>query len=142
LCKVICLSNIIYFMGMLRDENEIEVARICGKNIKKLRERDHYSQEKLAEYLDCSTESIGKVERGLQMMKIWRLIRLCELFHVSLDYLLRNYDPANLTGVPSYFVKLFHDADDVEFEILSDHMMSAGREIDRKKGMESKYEQK
>gem|GEM_PF-4960874 len=76
------------------------------------------------------------------MMKIWRLIRLCELFHVSLDYLLRNYDPANLTGVPSYFVKLFHDADDVEFEILSDHMMSAGREIDRKKGMESKYEQK
>ena len=126
-------------MGILRDENEKAVARICGRNIKKLRERNNFSQENLAEYLDCSTESIGKVERGLQMMKIWRLIRLCDLFHVSLDYLLRDFDPENLTGIPSYFIKLFQDADDVELEILSDHMMSAGREINRKHAWESKF---
>lgn len=135
------LFPIILIMEELKDKNEREIARVCGRNIKKLRETNHYSQEKLAELLGCSEVSIGRVERGIQTMKFWRLIRLCDLFHVSLDFLLRDFDPASLTQVPSYVVKLFRDADDSELEILSDHIQSARREIDRKHSMEEKLDE-
>lgn len=63
-------------------------------------------------------------------MKYWRLVRVCELFHVSLDYLLRDYDSSDLGKVPSYVVKLFQDADETEFEILSCHILTARQMID------------
>lgn len=117
-------------MKMLKDKNERIIAGVCGQNIKKLRENANYSQEKLAQLLECSEETIGKVERGIQMMKFWRLIRLCEMFHVSLDYIVRDYDPTNLEKIPSYVVKLYQDADESDLEVLNRHVDLASDMLD------------
>ena len=116
-------------MSDLKDEKERKVTAVCGKNIKQLRELNDYSQEKLAEYLGCSEETIQKIERGVQSVKYWRLILICDLFNVSLDYLLRDFDASDLQTVPSYVVKLFQEADETEFEILSRHMFNASQTI-------------
>ena len=118
-------------MEELKDENERTFARICGRNIRRLRESANYTQEELAGYLGCSVVSIGRVERGVQTIKTWRLIRLCDLFHVSLDYLVRGFDSSDLSPVPSYVVKLYKDADETELEMLSDLFSVAYREVGR-----------
>ncbi len=127
-------------MAQLKDKEERVIAHNSGRKIKFLREQAKMSQEELAEALDYSAVSIGKVERGVQTMKYWRLIRLCEFFHVSLDYVVRDFDPSSLTSVPSYVVKLFEDADVMELEILSDHMKMASKEIARLHAVENKKE--
>lgn len=116
-------------MSNLTDEKERKVTAVCGKHIRQLRELYDYSQEQLAEYLCCSEETIQKIERGVQSVKYWRLIRICDLFNVSLDYLLRDFDSSDLQTVPSYVVKLFQEADETEFEILSRHMINASQTI-------------
>ncbi len=125
-------------MTYIKDKKEREIAIACGKKIKYLREKENISQEKLAEILECSSATIGKIERGVTKIKSWRLIRFCEVFHVSMDYIMRDYDPSSLTPVPSYVIKLFEDADMIELEILSDHMKMASREIERKHILENK----
>jgi transcriptional regulator with XRE-family HTH domain len=120
-------------MGELKDIREREYARLCGVKIKQLREKANYSQEKLAEILECSEVSLSRVERGLQTMKFWRLVRLCDLCHVSLDYLLRDQETESVSLVPSYVVKLFSDAGEGELEILSRHMRYAEDEIEIRK---------
>lgn len=37
---------------------------IFGTNVRNLRKEKHYTQEKLAELVDVSMETIGKIERG------------------------------------------------------------------------------
>ena len=123
------LSFIILCMGGLKDKRERNITTVFGKKLRQLRERYDYSQEQLAEYLGCSEETIQKMERGVQSVKYWRLIRICDLFNVSLDYLLRDFDSSDLQTVPSYVVKLFQDADETEFEILSRHMINASQTI-------------
>ena len=125
-------------MGSLKDKKERKIAVVCGKKIRQLRERNGYSQEQLAEYLGCSEITIGRVERGVQTMKYWRLIRICDLFHVSLDYLLRDFDSSDLQTVPSYVVKLFQDADETEFEVLSSHMITASQTINLIRSLKEK----
>jgi transcriptional regulator with XRE-family HTH domain len=123
-------------MDSMRDKNESAYTKICGQNIRRLREKEKYSREKLAELLECSSLSLGRAERGEQTMKFWRLIRLCKLFHVSLDDLFHDENADGPAPVPSYIVSLFRDADEVELEILSDHMISASREIGRYHSLE------
>ena len=116
-------------MGGLKDKRERNITTVFGKKLRQLRERYDCSQEQLAEYLGCSEETIQKMERGVQSVKYWRLIRICDLFNVSLDYLLRDFDSSDLQTVPSYVVKLFQDADETEFEVLSRHMLNASQTI-------------
>ena len=125
-----CLSFIITLMSELRDEKEKNIAKVCGRNLRNLRLRYDYSQKQLAEHLGCSEETVGKYERGVQTMKYWRLIRVCDLFHVSLDYLLRDFDSSDPGVVPSYVVKLFRDADETDLEILSRHLLTAEQMLD------------
>ena len=128
-CSNVCFSPIIPCMGGLKDKKEKNVAAVFGKNLRQVREQNDCSQEQLAEYLGCSKETIQKVERGVTTMKYWRIIRICDLFDVSLDRLFRNFDSSDLTLVPTYVVKLFQDADESEFEVLSNQMLTANQTI-------------
>ena len=111
------------------NEKEREITTVFGRKLRLLREQYDCSQEQLAEYLGCSQETIQKMERGVQSVKYWRLILICDRFNVSLDYLLRDFDASDLQTVPSYVVKLFQDADETEFEVLSRHMLNASQTI-------------
>ncbi|MFM1525169.1 MULTISPECIES: helix-turn-helix domain-containing protein [Helcococcus] len=58
------------------------------KNIRNLRKEKGYSQEKLAEYADVSTGAVSKWESGETTPDITNLIKLAQIFGVSVDFLI------------------------------------------------------
>ena len=56
--------------------------------MQKYRERAGYSQEKLAEKIECSTIFISYIERGVKSPGLDNLIRLANALDVSADLLL------------------------------------------------------
>lgn len=123
----------------MKDQNEEKLAVPCGNRIRLLRESLGMNQEEFGEFLDCSDESISKIERGIHMMKIWRMIRLCQACGVSMDYLVRGIETGNTEDVPTYVIEMYRNADSLELTILQDHMQSAQREISRKQNLERQY---
>lgn len=63
---------------------------IVSANIKKYREKNHYSQEELATKMNISRQSISKWERGDALPSVENLIMLSELLDLSLDELILN----------------------------------------------------
>lgn len=123
----------------IKETEERLYAVNCGKRIRKLREQKGLTQEELAEIVHCSAVSLGRIERGQQNIKLWRLEILCDLFHVSLDYFYRGIEPAERSEVPSYLIKLFQDANELEYTILSEQMLSVGRMIDYIRTAEGRF---
>ena len=58
-----------------------------AQNIKTLRKRYGYSQEKLAILIDRTREHINRLETGKETIGFPTFIRLAEIFNVSLDEL-------------------------------------------------------
>ena len=70
-----------------------------GKRIAALRKEKRMTQEQLAEKLNISTSTLGKIERGIQGFSIDLLIVIGIFFGISTDYILigceiRNYEAA------------------------------------------------
>lgn len=59
------------------------------KKIHELRKANHLSQEELANRLNVSRHDISKWESGNVMPDINNLLRLSEIFNVSIDYILK-----------------------------------------------------
>lgn len=59
-----------------------------GNKIKELRDEKGWSQKKLAEELSIHPVNMTKLEHGKNMPSADTLIRLSEIFNVSIDYLL------------------------------------------------------
>lgn len=59
------------------------------ENLPYLRARRDMTQEQLAERLDVSRQSVSKWESGASYPEMDTLLKLCELFHIDLDTLLR-----------------------------------------------------
>lgn len=59
------------------------------KKIHELRKANHLSQEELANRLDVSRHDISKWESGTVMPDINNLLKLSEIFNVSIDYILK-----------------------------------------------------
>lgn len=60
-----------------------------GKNLQILRKMTNMTQEKLAEKLNVSRQTISKWEQDSAYPEIEKLIEICELFHCSVDEILR-----------------------------------------------------
>lgn len=60
-----------------------------SENLQYLRTRDNLTQEQLAERLEVSRQSVSKWEGGQSFPEMDTILRLCDLFSVSLDTLLR-----------------------------------------------------
>ena len=58
-----------------------------GNRIHKLRTERKYSQEYLAEHMVVSRQAVSKWEKDLSSPDTKNLIRLAELFEVSVEYL-------------------------------------------------------
>ena len=58
-------------------------------NLQFLRSRQGLTQEQLAESLDVSRQSVSKWESGLSFPEMDTILKLCDLFSVSMDTLLR-----------------------------------------------------
>lgn len=61
-----------------------------GDKLSKIRKENNYTQEQLAEVLGVSRQAVSKWESDLTYPETDKLIRISELFHCSLDYLLRD----------------------------------------------------
>ena len=57
--------------------------------IKYLREEFHFTQQELANKLECSKSVIGLYENETRKPSMEILIKLSEIFNCSIDYLLR-----------------------------------------------------
>ena len=60
-----------------------------SENLQYLRTRDNLTQEQLAERLEVSRQSVSKWEGGQSFPEMDTILRLCDMFSVSLDTLLR-----------------------------------------------------
>lgn len=58
------------------------------KIIRDLREDNDLTQTQVAEYLGTSQTMYARYERGANEMPIRHLIKLCDLYRVSSDYIL------------------------------------------------------
>lgn len=59
-----------------------------GQRIRDLREYQHYTREKLAEYADTSVQFIADIECGRKGMTTYTLHKLANALHVSTDYII------------------------------------------------------
>ena len=61
-----------------------------GEKLSRLRKENNYTQEQLADVLGVSRQSISKWESDITYPETDKLIRISDLFHCSLDYLLKD----------------------------------------------------
>lgn len=59
-----------------------------GERIRKRRIMKGYTQEKLAEQMEVSVQTISNAERGVRTLTQENMIRLCTLLDSSIDYML------------------------------------------------------
>lgn len=65
-----------------------------GHRISMRRKALHLTQDNVAEYLDCSNNTVSSIETGKQNITISSLIKLCELLNTTPnDLLLGNMHP-------------------------------------------------
>lgn len=55
--------------------------------LKDLREDNDYSQTFIAEFLNMKQNSYSQIEKGVNGIDIFYLIKLAQLYHVSIDYI-------------------------------------------------------
>ena len=60
-----------------------------SENLQFLRTQNSMTQEQLAEQLNVSRQSVSKWESGSSFPEMETLLRICDLYHVNLDTLLR-----------------------------------------------------
>ena len=64
-----------------------------GEKMQELRRKAGMSQDTLAEQLDVSRQAVSKWERDETMPETEKVVRIAQLFHVSLDELLLDREP-------------------------------------------------
>jgi transcriptional regulator with XRE-family HTH domain len=69
-----------------------ERCMFLGKNVKRLREKQHLSQEKLSEKVDVHVSYIGQIERGLRFPSLKILFRISDALEVRINELFRGID--------------------------------------------------
>ncbi len=62
-----------------------------GKNIQAIRKSHGYTQEKLAEAIECSPRYIGDIEQDRSKPSYEVLVKLCNLFNIGLDEIFSGY---------------------------------------------------
>ena len=61
---------------------------MCFKRLYELREDNDYSKKAIADYLHMNREVYRRYEAGIREIPVWALIKLSELYNVSVDYIL------------------------------------------------------
>lgn len=84
----------IYYM---KERKELNIQ--IGGRIQKARELAGYTQEKLADKIDVSTQYISDLERGNVGTSVPTLIKICKTLCVSSDYILMGKSIDNMPDI-------------------------------------------
>jgi transcriptional regulator with XRE-family HTH domain len=103
--------------------SSVDLQTAVGRRIAKLRKERGMRQFDLSCELDVTTKHLSECERGLAMFSIERLLDICEIFDVSMDYLLRGVptDDEQLNFPPT-MVEVFHSGDKQEIALLTEYL--------------------
>ena len=72
---------------------EAEIYRNIGKNIKYIREKKNFTQEKLAEAVSCNTSHISNIENNYTKVSLNVLLAIANVLETSIDSLIdEQYD--------------------------------------------------
>lgn len=62
-----------------------------GKNLKKIRNSYGYTQEQLAEKIECSTRHISDIEQDRAKPSYEILIRICNIYNITINDIFNEY---------------------------------------------------
>ena len=62
-----------------------------GKNLQKLRRSHGYTQERLAELIDCSARYISDIEQDKSKPSYENLVKICNVYKIGLDDVFSEY---------------------------------------------------
>lgn len=103
--------------------SSIDLQTAIGKRIAGLRKAHGMGQLELCGELDVSVKHLSECERGVSMFSLERLLDICEIFDVSLDYLVRGLptDDPQLNFPPS-MIEIFRSHDTQEIALLTEYL--------------------
>lgn len=91
---------------------------MLGEKLKVAREKKNLSQNDVASVLNISRQSISKWENNRNTPDIDNLIRLCNLYDVTLDELISGYDESKNNNVPSEYLNQKTTIENLEWLLL------------------------
>ena len=103
--------------------SSIDLQTAMGKRIAGLRKARGMGQLELCGELDVSVKHLSECERGVSTFSLERLLDICEIFDVSLDYLVRGLptdDPQ--LNFPQTMVDIFRSGDADEITLLTEYL--------------------
>lgn len=71
----------------MKKSKEIKI----GKKLQAIRKNNGYTQEKLAEEIECSTRYIGDIEQDRSKPSYEVLVRICNTFNIGMDEIFSSY---------------------------------------------------
>ncbi len=93
---------------MMKERKDVNVQ--IGRRIQEAREISGYTQEKLADKVDVSTQYISDLERGVVGTSVPTLIKICNTLCISSDYILMGKNEQNdISGILSRLQHLSKD---------------------------------
>ena len=69
---------------------KVSVIKI-GKKLQSIRKTHGYTQEKMAEKIECSTRYIGDIEQDRSKPSYEVLVKICNTFNISMDEIFSGY---------------------------------------------------
>lgn len=93
------------------DENEI--IRRIGLQVKKKRESAGYTQERLAELMECSVTTISRLENGQQCMSVQKLVKLAKILHTDVAEFFSHYkfsDTISIKGEDEQVIEILRQS--------------------------------
>ena len=98
-----------------------------GQRLKAERRRLHYTQEQVAEEIGVTPAFIGHIERGERSVSLDTLIRLCNFYGITIDYVLAKTLPPNEDNVTLQIRDLLKDKSETQQTALLDIMRAVVR---------------
>jgi transcriptional regulator with XRE-family HTH domain len=92
---------------MVRNLDEKDVCAGLGKNIKKYRSRNAWSQEQLAEKIDVSATFLSNIETGRSWISAHTIAKLCTVLQIDMCELFKGDEetPAGTVSFMDTFVR-------------------------------------
>ncbi len=80
-------------------ENErAEIIKEFGKRLKQVRLSLHMTQDEFGELLGYSQKYISEIERGKKAPTLTGVVKICDKFNLSMDYLVRGKEEHSRVG--------------------------------------------
>lgn len=92
-------------------QQEIDYGKL-GLKIKEIRQRQGYTQDALAELVNCNTSHISNIENNHTKVSLNLLLAIANMLHTSIDYLLSDQYDNSALALDNEILRALSDCDD------------------------------